>query len=287
MRLSIQLQPEADQNLLGKDIQFMLPKVIRFLLSKTEKGKALQEQTLDQLLNYNLKFFPNPREYNNTLIVGKTHTGKLTLSSYSEQVIDALNDGVLKTKKLLIQNHAFKITEVERLDEVVTVEQIKVRPMFPILSGKIAENQRYPFYFKWNHSEFIPALEESLKKSYETLCGPIEDEHIQIKFDKNYLKFNKKISKLVVVHKRTQRAIWAPLYLSGSPKLVQFALDMGLGLNRELGYGMIERYNPKDRKKSKHDTQKPKRPDLDKLPDNFGNLMTYYNQNDTKRNETD
>lgn len=274
MRLIITLKPEAEQNLLGTDIQFFLPKIIRFLLSKTEEGNKLREKPLNQILNYNLKFSPMPKEYNNTLILGQNNIGTLTISSYSKDVIDILNQGLLKINHLLIQNHAFSIDDVSLNEDTISESNVKIRPMVPILSGKFDEDRKYPFYFKWNHPEFLTSLSSLVKQEYEAVYGDLtEEETLTIQYDKNYLKFNKDISKIVTIHRQRQKAVWAPFYLSGDPKLIQFALDMGLGLNKEIGYGMIELSVPKERKKEKN-SSKPKI-NLDELPDNFGNLIEY------------
>jgi len=275
MRLIIELKPESEQNLLSVDIQFLIPKLIKFVFSKANQDEFAKFQTkpLSDYLNFNLKISPKPRVYNDTLIVGGNYKLFITVSSYSKEIIDLLNQGLLKMKHLLIQNHKFSIQNLEIVESQISTDTIKVIPMAPVLSGKTAEEQKFPFYFKWNSPEFMTTIEENIKSEYNTVFNTIPEEGIKVKYDDNYLKFHQNISQIVVVGKRKQKAVWAPLYLSGSKELIQFALDMGIGLNRDQGYGMLDVYTPKP--KSEESFKKPKRVNVDDLPDNFGNTLEY------------
>ncbi len=275
MRIIVELKPEADQNLLHVDIQFLMPKTIKYILSKSSISEDFIN-SWSNFANFNLKFTPKPRIYNDQLIVGDKNILTITISSCSKEFINYFNEGVLQMKTLLIQNRKFQIINVEVLDNPeIDGEQIKLYPMAPMLSGKVVENQKGAFYYKWNQPDFLAELENELKERYkETFKKDIPEEGISIKFDQNYLKYHSDISQLVTVNKRKQRAVWAPLYISGDKELINFAIDTGLGLNRDIGYGMMELRAPKNVVVV---DKKPRKPRIDELPDNFGNLVEYQN----------
>ncbi|MBN2695493.1 CRISPR-associated endoribonuclease Cas6 [bacterium] len=285
MRIIVELKPEADQNLLHVDIQFLMPKTIKYILSKSSVSEEISN-SWSSFANYNLKFNPKPRVYNDQLIVGDKNILTLTVSSYSKEFIEYFNEGVLQLKTLLIQNRKFQIINVEVIDNPdIDSVQTKVYPMSPMLSGKIMENQKTPFYYKWNQPDFLIELENELKDRYkETFKKDIPENGVSIKFDQNYLKYHNDISQLVTVNKRKQRAVWAPLYISGDKELINFAIDTGLGLNREIGYGMMEIRAPKTVVVVE---KKPRKPRVDELPDNFGNLIEYQNNQDSENKDSD
>jgi len=273
MRLVIELQPVSDRNQLSDTIQFMIPKLIKFIISrsKNEKASVYKDRKISEFLNYNLKISPKPNIYDNTIIIGENYKLNLTISSYSNEVIDILTDSLNNLNYVLILNHKFKINNVELLEisDIVT-DRVKVRPLSPILSGEIKDGRNFPFYYKWNDNNFFKAIISQIKDEYKNIFGEDTSElELKIEFDKGYLKHHTSITQLVTVHKRTQKAIWSPMYISGDKKLIEFTLDRGLGINREIGYGMIESYTPKKREK----INLKKKINIDELPDNFGNLI--------------
>jgi len=273
MRLIIELQPVSDRNQLADTIQFAIPKLIKFVLSrsKNESANTYKEKALSEFLNYNLRISPRPNIYNNTIIIGENYKLTLTISSYLEEVMTILTDSLNNLNHVLILNHKFKINSVEELElSEIKDNRVKIRPMSPILSGEVTEGRKFPFYYKWKDEKFFKVMIEQIKAEYKLAFDEDATElELDIDFDKGYLKHNKNITQLVSVHKRTQKAIWSPMFITGNEKLIQFTLDRGLGINREIGYGMIESYTPKKRVKAV--TQK--RINLDELPDNFGNLI--------------
>jgi len=273
MRLVIELQPVSDRNQLSDTIQFVIPKLIKFIISrsKNENAALYREKKISEFLNYNLKISPKPNIYNNTIIIGENYKLNLTISSYSPEVIDILTDSLNNLNYVLILNHKFKINNVELLETAEINEKVKIRPLSPILSGEIKDGRKFPFYYKWNDENFFKVMISQIKEDYREIFGEDVSEHeLNIEFDKGYLRHHNSITQLVTVHKRTQRAIWSPMYISGDSKLIGFTLDRGLGINREIGYGMIESYTPKKREKV---NLKKKKLNLDELPDNFGNLI--------------
>jgi len=272
MRLIIELQPVSDRNQLADSIQFAIPKLIKFVFSrsKDEKAEQYKTKTLSEFLNYNLKISPRPNIYNNTIIIGENYKLTLTISSYSKEVITLLMDSLNNLSYVLLLNHKFKINNVEELELAeITNDRVKIRPMSPILSGELKDGRKFPFYYKWKDENFFKVIVEQIKTEYKEVFKE-EEVELDINFDKGYLKHHKNITQLVTVHKRTQKAIWSPMYLTGDSKLIQFTLDRGLGINRDIGYGMIESYTPKKKVK---DGNLKKRINLDELPDNFGNLI--------------
>jgi len=273
MRLIIELQPVSDRNQLADTIQFAIPKLIKFVFSrsKDEKANSYKDKALSEFLNYNLKISPRPNIYNNTIIIGENYKLTLTISSYLEEVMTILTDSLNSLNHVLILNHKFKINTVEELEiDEIKDNKVKVRPMSPILSGEVTEGRKFPFYYKWKEENFFKVMIEQIKTEYKDIFNEdVSDLEFDINFDKGFLKHNKNITQLVSVHKRTQKAIWSPMYITGDTKLIQFALDRGLGINREIGYGMIESYTPKRRVQ----TETKKRINLSELPDNFGNLI--------------
>ena len=275
MRLIIELQPVSDRNQLADSIQFAIPKLIKFVFSrsKDEKAEQYKTKTLSEFLNYNLKISPRPNIYNNTIIIGENYKLTLTISSYSKEVITLLMDSLNNLSYVLLLNHKFKINNVEELELAeITNDRVKIRPMSPILSGELKDGRKFPFYYKWKDENFFKVIVEQIKTEYKEVFKEEEasELNLDINFDKGYLKHHKNITQLVTVHKRTQKAIWSPMYLTGDSKLIQFTLDRGLGINRDIGYGMIESYTPKKKVK---DGNLKKRINLDELPDNFGNLI--------------
>jgi len=274
MRLIIELQPVSDKNQLADTIQFAIPKLIKFVFSrsKDEKAALYKDKSLSEFLNYNLRISPRPNIYNNTIIIGENYKLALTISTYSKEVLTLLADSLNNLTYVLLLNHKFKINNVEEL-EVPEIEnnRVKIRPMSPILSGEIKDDRKFPFYYKWKDENFFKVIINQIKSEYKEIFNEDASEmELNIDFDKGYLKHHKNITQLVTVHKRTQKAIWSPMYLSGDSKLIQFTLDRGIGINREIGYGMIESYTPKKRVK---DNNKKKKINLKNLPDNFGNLI--------------
>ena len=269
MRLLLELQPTLDRNFVSKSIQFAVPKLIRFLLNKSkhENIESYKTKKLSEYLAYNLRITPKPRTYNDSLLVGDKNIFKLTFSSYSKEILEILNESILTLNQILMMNVKLKITNIELLENEEVSTKIKVRPMAPILSGEIKEGGTFPFYYKWKQPEFLDTIKKQLKSSYNATHETPIEENIEIVFDKNFIRYNKDISQLVKIYKKNHRAIWAPLFISGPTELIQYALDMGLGINRELGYGMIENYTPKARPK------KVKKVNPNTLPDNFGNLI--------------
>jgi len=274
MRLIIELQPVSDRNQLADSIQFAIPKLIKFIFSRStnEKAELYKNRVLSEFLNFSLRISPKPNIYNNTIIIGENYKINITISSYSEEVINLLMDSLNNLSYVLLLNHKFKINNVEELETVEALgDKIKVRPMSPILSGEVIDGRKFPFYYKWKDENFFKVIIDQIKSEYkEIFKKETEELELNIEFDKGYLKHHSNIAQLVTVHKRTQKAVWSPMYLSGDSKLIQFALDRGLGINRDIGYGMIESYTPK--KKTKSENVK-KRINLDELPDNFGNLI--------------
>jgi CRISPR-associated endoribonuclease Cas6 len=273
MRLFIELQPVSDRNQLSDTIQFVIPKLIKFIISrsKDENASKYKDKKLSEFLNYSLKISPKPNIYNNTIIIGENYRLNLTLSSYSNEVINIITNSLNNLSYLLILNHKFKINNVELLEiSDIKDNRVKIRPLSPILSGEIKDGRKFPFYYKWNDENFFKVMISQIKSEYKNIFNEdVTELELNIEYDKGYLKHHKNITQLVTVHKRTQRAIWSPMYISGDIKLIEFTLDRGLGINREIGYGMIESYIPKKREK----IEPKKKVNIDELPDNFGNLI--------------
>jgi len=273
MRLLIELQPVSDRNQLPDTLQFVIPRLIKFILSrsKDEKVKSYLEKKISDYLNYSIKISPKPNIYNNTIIIGENYKLNLTISSYDNDIINILEESLNNLNYLLILNHKFKINNVEQFlaDDIIN-NRVKIRPLSPILSGEIKEGKKYPFYYKWNDDNFFKVMVSQIKKDYQKIFNENTDNmELNIEYDKGYLKHHSNITKIVSVHKRTQRAVWSPMYISGDKKLIEFALERGLGINREIGYGMIESYIPQKKEKP----APKKKINLDELPDNFGNLI--------------
>ena len=273
MRLVIELQPVSDRNQLSDTLQFVIPKLIKFILSrsKDENAKNYIDKKISDYLNYSIRISPKPNIYNNTIIIGENYRLNIVISSYSEELIKILLESLNNLNYLLILNHKFKINDVKEIpNDEITNNTVKIRPLSPILSGEIKEGKKYPFYYKWNDENFFKVMISQIKEDYKRIFNEdVSELNLNIEYDKGYLKHHNNITQIVRVHKRNQRAIWSPMYISGDEKLINFTLDRGLGINREIGYGMIESYIPQKREKK----VVKKKIDLDKLPDNFGNLI--------------
>lgn len=104
-----------------------------------------------------------------------------------------------------------------------------------------------PMDYDMNHY-----LTQAMHRRYEAYYGEtLEKPFLKVEFDPDYvLRKKSKITKLINIHKYEDlgflkvKSFFSPLVLRGTPELVRFAYEAGLGEFTDYGFGMLQHVVP-------------------------------------------
>ncbi|BFN36337.1 CRISPR-associated endoribonuclease Cas6 [Fidelibacter multiformis] len=193
---------------------------------------------------------PN-RKINENRIMGGEEPTTLYISSPDIQFIKCLDKVFKEWEVIQIQTTRFTLVRTE-FEETPELEEV---PHFTCLSpAAITRPQKskafmfiLPMDYDMNHY-----LTQAMHRRYEAYYGEtLEKPFLKVEFDPDYvLRKKSKITKLINIHKYEDlgflkvKSFFSPLVLRGTPELVRFAYEAGLGEFTDYGFGMLQHVVP-------------------------------------------
>lgn len=172
------------------------------------------------------------------------------ISSPSNDFINTLANGIIKTGFLKIGGAQFEISQIELLPEVELNGKIKFVCLSPIVvtTKKEHKGKLEKYYYKPtdNPKEISEKIINNLLKKYEKFYNKKPKGNLKIEFDKNYLPKSQ-----VLVHYIKDNldikipSIMCPFVIEGEEELIKFGYECGFGELNSAGFGMVRVYYKK------------------------------------------
>lgn len=156
--------------------------------------------------------------------------GYFFFSANDPEVINLLMKGVFKDKTMF---HGLEVEEIAVTKDPEFNSTVIFNIGSPILIKRFSENKVK--HFIYNDLQTDELLKETLLSKMK-LIG-LEDETLDIHFDRNYSKAS---TKLVDYNGIKNRANWCPVIISGKPETLLFAWNVGLGNSTGIGFGAVK-----------------------------------------------
>lgn len=168
---------------------------------------------------------------------------KLIVVSPIHQFCQSLSNGLLTKKDLHLGPNAAVVKEINVQNHTIDDETVKMRTLSPVVAYSILlrpEGGKYTCYFQPGENEFARLVNLNLKNKYKALHAEKAPEgEVEIRTLGNP-KLHVMQYKGIVI-----KGYSASLVLSGPKILLQLALDAGLGSKNSMGFGCLEKTNPK------------------------------------------
>lgn len=163
------------------------------------------------------------------------------LASPVDWVLQQAAQNLIKSEKVKLGDNICLISSISVLkQELITDNKIRVKTLSPITTHstfKKPDGKSVTYYYSPFEKEFAELINLNLKKKWESLYKidyPYDNIIIKPLFDTNK-------KERIRYFKNTLIKGWTGMFeLIGEPKLLQFALDVGLGDRNSQGYGMVE-----------------------------------------------
>lgn len=163
----------------------------------------------------------------------------LQVSSVIPEFIRDLGQSLLTLPTHLLQHQEISIQEVSYTRPHISEDRCLVRMLSPMTiysTYQKEDGQKITQYFEPEDMVFSCLIEQNLRKKYYSLHRVELDEPFEIK----PMKVTRK-DKVVTRFKDFIINAWGGTYeLTGSPKLLDFAIQVGLGGRNSQGFGMAE-----------------------------------------------
>jgi CRISPR-associated endoribonuclease Cas6 len=150
-------------------------------------------------------------------------------SAYDPEITKRIVQGIMDDKTMF---HCFEVKEIQLMDDPDLTQQVLFYPASPV------------FIKRWNGKKVDhilyddPRAGEYLKETLLTKMAEVglEDDTLEINFDKAYLKAG---TKMVVYNGVKNKANWCPVLIKGKQETKLFAWNVGLGNSTGIGFGAI------------------------------------------------
>lgn len=154
-----------------------------------------------------------------------------------EELVDSVLNSLNEQKIFRIEKNSFTLVKCEKVKTFVK-EKLLVKTLSPITVYStilLPNGKRYTHYFSPYSSDFKKLIEENLKRKSSALKLPIRDSHFSIE----PYGITEKNEKLLFYKDIIIKGWTGYFVLKGDKKLIELALNSGLGAKNAQGFGMI------------------------------------------------
>ena len=211
---------------------------------KDKKWQSFDAYTFSQL------HIPN-RKINENRIMGGEEPTTLFISSPDKVFIHCLETVFKEWEVIQIQTTRFTLvrTETEESPELEDVPHFTC--LSPIALSRPQRSKAFMFVLPQDY-DLNHIMTATMTRRYEEFYGKsLENPKISVEFDPDYvLRKKSKITKLINIHKYEEmgflkvKSLFSPLVLRGTPELLLFAYEAGLGEFTDYGFGMLQHVIP-------------------------------------------
>lgn len=158
----------------------------------------------------------------------------LDISSSSCELMTFIYNGLLRIPEYLMYSANLRMKEIRFIDSVkINNDYVIFKTLSPVLI-KTREKKRDEYILP-DRSEFKERLNYYVNLTWREITKT-ENE-----FEVNFISLPGKISKEVVFHMGVPFTAFRGVFvLQGEPEILQFIYDVGLGIRRNQGFGMLE-----------------------------------------------
>jgi CRISPR-associated endoribonuclease Cas6 len=171
----------------------------------------------------------------------------LWIASPITEILESFACSLARKGRIKLGNVCCQISSIEVPFTAIFEPEVLIRVLSPITiySTIFTKNRRKKtYYYTPFEQEFSSLIKENLLKKYTVLNGS-EDKDLAFSI------MPEKVSKRnehVIMYKDTVIKAWSGIYrITGTPELIKTAFDCGLGSKNPQGFGMIEKWEPRQR----------------------------------------
>ena len=174
-----------------------------------------------------------------------THPLKLSVTSPISETLQGIANGSLTNQKIRIGNTDLECTSVMVDRNMVGDSSIIVRTLSPVTCFSTLyrpDGSPYTVYHDPREEIFQQHITENLKKKFSLICPgkTVPDEPVSFQPIGNP---RQQVARFRPDDPRPIKGWWGKFRLNGPEKLLQVALDAGLGAKNSAGFGCVESLN--------------------------------------------
>ncbi len=173
------------------------------------------------------------------ILVDENTPMRMILSSWLDEVVEAISVSPLNKDEILINGVAFEAVKMKIYSPEISVPArfIALSPI--VVSRGVKKNDKiYHEFLSPENPEFFERLAENLSKKYSQILKHSPG-YVKIEPDHEYLT-RAKTSKLVDIKGTKIRGHMLPLIVEGDEKLIKFGYYVGFGERTAQGFGCVE-----------------------------------------------
>jgi len=158
----------------------------------------------------------------------------LNISSNSPELMSFIYNGLLEIPEYPMYRANLKLGEIRFMESArINNDYVMFKTLSPTLIK--TRHEKNDEYILPSHPEFEGRLNYYINLTWREITKE------EGKFDVNFIPLPGKISKEVVFHMGVPFTAFRGVFvLQGEPEILQFIYDVGLGVRRNQGFGMLE-----------------------------------------------
>ncbi|RLC36136.1 CRISPR-associated endoribonuclease Cas6, partial [candidate division Kazan bacterium] len=170
---------------------------------------------------------------------------RLIISSSQKEILQSIAENLVKTEKFYIGKNEVFIESINVLPQPVFRGKLIIKMLSPITcysTLKKADGSKKTYYYSPFEQEFPLFIKENLRKKFQLIYGRDND----FEFNISPYRVSARDEKIIIYNRSsTDRGTvikaWMGFYeISGSPRVLKLAYDVGLGVKNPQGFGCWE-----------------------------------------------
>lgn len=165
------------------------------------------------------------------------------ISSPKDEFVQHFVDGLFERPKAMLAENTIVPERVETVARPEFTGCDRFTCLSPItISTKVERNDSLHLrYLSIDEVAFAEKIKDNLTRKYRLLYGkPPDDGDFTMEFGRDYIKANKKVSRLIKFKGIDIRGYMLPFVLKGVPELIKIGYECGFGDKNSLGFGMVK-----------------------------------------------
>lgn len=239
MRLKVDLKRITKYNKISINYSYKLAAAIYWAINRSsrELSEKIHKTIKYKYFTFSLLNIPKRKIINDKIMI-QGEDAYFYVSSPDKTIIKSIAEGFLANNQIDIDSVSFRIKDI-KIYEGPNFQHGKYRfsTLSPIVLRTIdrKDEKRYTRYLYVTDDEFYTKLRENLIRRYTTYYNKVpEDQHFEI--TKIYMFKPVKYMIKNTFH-RGNRIVFDAV---GSPELLKFAYESGLGEKTAMGFGMLK-----------------------------------------------
>jgi len=163
------------------------------------------------------------------------------LSSPHTKILEKFAENIIKKPEMKMGKNNLFVASIEVIRRKIFPESFFIRMLSPVTTHSTlfkADGKKKTYYYCPFEKEFSELINKNILKKYNAYFGQESDGEIKVE---SYKVSNR--NEVITKFKSTIIKGWTGIYrLSGSPNLILFSYDAGLGDRNSQGFGMWEEW---------------------------------------------